>query len=153
MDPRRRYWHPVVGYNYRMTNLQAALGLAQVERSKVLIQRKRAIATLYREELADAPLRFQVEAKGARSVHWMFSVLLDASQRRSVGTVMKRLASDGIETRPFFFPIPIMPPYKRSRKFPVSAELHRRGLCLPSGATLTDAQVSRTTRALKRALA
>ena len=114
MDSKRLYWHEVVGFNYRMTNLQAAVGVAQVKRLAEFVARKRAIAGWYAEALAPLARRGRIalhpEAPWARAVFWMYSVLL-RDTGRSVEEVRGRLSDRGIDSRPFFHPSHTLPPY------------------------------------------
>lgn len=137
MDPQRRYWHPVIGYNYRMTNIQAAIGLAQLERVEELIERHRYNARLYPELLKELPsLVFPVEREWASHVYWVYGILLkDSHQRRN--QVMEYLAKRGIETRPFFYPVHLMPPYHRKISLPVAEMVSAQGIILPSSANLS----------------
>jgi perosamine synthetase len=155
MDPKRTYWHDTVGYNYRMTNLQAAVGVAQVKKLGAFIEKKRQIARWYAEALAPLEragrLRLHPEAPWARSVFWMYSVLLAGSEA-SVDQVRNRLGDRGVDSRPFFHPIHTLPPYATGERLPVAEELSARGLNLPSGVGLEQAQVERVARALAEAL-
>jgi len=144
MDPARRYWFPVVGYNYRLTNMAAAVGLAQVEQASWHLDRRLEIANGYRELLAgETQLRWQQPTPGCEDVFWMFSLLLEDA-RTDRDDVMARLSADGIETRPLFIPLHLLPPYQHAahaRCFPVAEDLGRRGLSLPTWAGLTDADI------------
>lgn len=145
MDPVQRYWHPELGYNYRMTNLQAALGVAQLTRMRELLGKKRHIAEKYKSLLAQAPITFQDEMAWARSSNWMVSVVPDrVSNRELRDTLICRLLERGIETRPLFYPIHHFPTYQsfaNDGDFPVSNELCYRGINLPSGADLSDREI------------
>jgi perosamine synthetase len=136
------YYHPAIGYNYAMTNLQAAVGIGQLRRLLVLVKNKRAIATRYRKGLKDVPgLSFQTEADYARSNWWMFSILVDKKKfGRSRDELMKYLLAKGIETRPFFYPLPQLPPYRsanRANKFPLTDRIAGQGMNLPTFAGLS----------------
>ncbi|MHB8924268.1 MAG: DegT/DnrJ/EryC1/StrS family aminotransferase [Coriobacteriia bacterium] len=136
----RTYWHDVIGYNYRMTNIAAAIGCAQVERFDDTIAAKREIALWYREELASQPgVRLIGEASWARSVFWMNCIVVDGGTRDSL---MRSLAEHGIETRPFFYPAHTLPMYAGSRRFPVAEGLSAGGINLPSWPGLSRAQVA-----------
>ncbi|MBE0465953.1 MAG: LegC family aminotransferase [Candidatus Desulforudis sp.] len=141
------YEHPEIGYNYRLTNIQAALGLAQMERLEQLLDAKRRNAALYREVLRDVPgLEWQQElpeGKG-RSSWWMFSALVDADfSGRDRNTVAQRLRAAGIQTRPLFLPLSQQPAYAGYglAECPVAESLHRQGLNLPSASFLTEEDV------------
>ncbi len=143
MSKSRRYWHTEVGYNYRLTNIQAALGLAQLQHIEDFLARKRDIVGWYREALgAGSPLLLNPELPWARNAFWLACALLPegADQAR----VMAELGELGIDTRPFFHPMHTLPPYAQGFRrvghegegCPVSESLSRRGVNLPSAANL-----------------
>jgi perosamine synthetase len=146
------YWHDILGYNYRMTNIAAAIGLAQLERVAETIRRKREIAHLYKSELNAAEgVVLQGEAPWALNVYWMFSILVQPDKREPLREYLRQ---QGVETRPFFHPAHTMPIYARYRdqKFPVAEEIASRGINLPSGPTLIDDEIKYVCRAVKRFL-
>ena len=141
-DPKRRYYHPVIGYNYRMTNLQAAIGTAQLEKINSLLSFKNKISVLYKKYLMDVPgiispdINYEV-----KSVCWLYSILLDTPYPISRDELMKKLKNKGVETRPFFWPISALPPYKSDKEFPNSEYISDHGLNLPSGYNLTEKDI------------
>lgn len=139
------FWHEYCGYNYRMTNLQAAMGLAQLERIDTMLQNKRSNAMLYLKLLSDIPyLQFPVELEGCTNIYWMFGILLQEKSPISRDYLREFLASRGIETRSFFIPLHFQPVYCKEEylgAFPVSEYLGERGLYLPSASTLTKANI------------
>lgn len=146
MAAEKRYWHTEIGFNYRMTNMQAALGVAQMERIETFIARKRQIAARYSANLADlTTVTLPPEASWAKSVYWMYSFLLNPDFPLSRDEFLRQLRAAGVDNRPFFYPIHQMPPYLESGAntdaFPVADDLSRRGLNLPSAVTLTDAEI------------
>jgi perosamine synthetase len=154
-DPERRYWFPVIGFNYRMTNIAAAIGLAQLEQIDWHLTRRREIASWYHEELDDlAGLALSPQAQWAESAYWMTCVVLDDGVAISRDEVMSRLAMDGVETRPFFFPMHTLPSFNHetSRAFPVAAHLAERGMNLPSGANLTRDDIAYVAASLRSAI-
>lgn len=155
MDPKRRYWHPQIGYNYRMTNIAAAIGLAQMERIHDLLAARRRVAAWYQEELADCEeIAFQAVESPAVSVHWMVGVILGSPLARDA--VMAELAAAGIETRPFFFPVHHFPMYAgcgTDQGCPISTDLAYRGICLPTAAYLQRKDVAFIAETLRRAVA
>jgi len=155
MDPKRPYWHEVVGYNYRMTNLQAAVGVAQVKRLPGFIAKKRELARWYEKYLSPlaqtGKIRLHPEAAWATGVFWMYSVLL-ADTGLTVDDVRLGLAKRGVDTRPFFHPIHTLPPYRTNVRLPVAEELAARGLNLPSGVGLEQSQVERVAQAFAETL-
>jgi perosamine synthetase len=135
------YWHDVIGYNYRMTNICAAIGLAQLERVEDIINAKRNIAKWYKDYLKDLPLIFHDEVDNQFfSTYWMISILVKDSIIRE--KLRKHLIENGIETRPAFHPAHTMPMYtKAGFKFPVAEDLGARGINLPSYPGLNEADV------------
>jgi perosamine synthetase len=155
MDPDRRYWFPEIGYNYRMTNVAAAIGVAQLERADWQIGRRLEVARWYREALRDVPgLRWQHEQEWAKHVWWMFSVVLDEDCPADRDLVMARLAERGIETRPIVWPMHRLPLYRDSADgaFPVADHLAERGINLPTWAGLSREDVAYVCEALVEAL-
>ncbi len=141
LSPGREYWHEVAGYNFRMTNICAAIGLAQLERADALLERKRAIAGWYAELLAGLPLSLHGEAREARQSYWMCSAILDRAADRK--PLREHLAAGGVETRPFFPCVHQMPPYAGlAGALPVAEDLSARGLNLPSYPDLTRVEVA-----------
>jgi perosamine synthetase len=145
----RTYWHDVVGYNYRMTNICAAIGLAQMERASELVERKRALAALYERELPGLVHWHRSEHSRDTHAHWMVSCLVPAGARDAV---RDDLAEAGIETRPLFSPAHTMPMYLRDESHPVAEDLSRRGINLPSWPDLADGDVRRICAALARSV-
>jgi perosamine synthetase len=152
MSPEKRYWHTEIGFNYRMTNMQAALGVAQMERIEEFIARKRWIASLYDQGLQDiSTLKFSPEAPWATSVYWMASILLKDGFPLARDELMLRLKERGIDSRPFFYPIHKMPPYQDDAlNLPVAEDISRRGINLPSAVTLTEADIQRIVSAIRQ---
>lgn len=156
MDPQRRYWFPIIGYNYRMTNIQAAIGLAQLEKVDWHIQQRCEIASWYCDRLRQVPgLILPVEREWAKNVYWMFSIVLDESLPLSRDEVMVALQEKGIETRPFFHPMHTLPPYRNLAEkdhFSVVEELATRGINLPTWAGLPEEDVDFVCEALRETL-
>jgi perosamine synthetase len=145
MEPQRRYWHPIIGYNYRMTNIAAAIGLAQLEQVEWQLQRRREVVEWYREYLRDAPgIIWQYEQEWARHVWWMFTVVTDDDCAVHCHEIMEHLQKCGVETRPIVHPLHTLPPYLPSSygtSFPVSERISRHGFNLPTWAGLTREHV------------
>jgi perosamine synthetase len=156
MDPERRYFFPVVGYNYRLTNVACALLCAQLERREKLVGRRREIYARYRGQLEGvAGLGMQPVASWAELTPWLFCVTIDAA-RFGCGRdeVMMVLQRNGIDTRPFFIPIHRLPPYSGGAQpvhLPETERLAAGGLNLPTFSGMTDAQIDRVCAALKSA--
>ena len=149
-SPTRRYWHEVLGFNYRMTNIVAAIGLAQIERLDAILARKRAIAARYEALLRGLPVAFQRPMDGVESSHWLVSVLLPPGADRDA--VQRDMAARGVDTRPVFHCAHEMPMYAKGERFPVAEGIAARGLSLPSYPTLEDADLDRVADALGAAL-
>lgn len=145
----REYWHDVVGYNYRMTNIQAAIGLAQLERADEFIGRKRELAARYTAALEGLPVEVHKEATDTVHSYWMFSILVDRADQRDA--LRQHLREDGIETRPLFYPMHTMPMYaKNYRKHQVAEDLAWRGVNLPSWPGLSDEQIAEVVGSISR---
>lgn len=144
----REYWHDVIGYNYRMTNVCAAIGVAQLEQATGLIDKKCQIAGWYKELLAGTSVRIQPEEAGKTSSNWMVSVLVKESEQRD--PLRRSLADHGIETRPFFYPVHTMPMYsKHYERHPVAEDIAWRGINLPSWPGLTRSDVELVCSSIK----
>lgn len=127
----REYWHDIVGYNYRMTNICAAIGLAQLERVDDVLQRKARLADHYRNALVGLPLAFQGNLPGEVPSHWMVTILVPGREDRD--PVRAALTDAGIETRPVFYPAHTMPMYHAGQPgFRVAEDIAARGINLPS---------------------
>jgi perosamine synthetase len=152
-DDPLEYLHHEVGYNYRLNNLQAALGLAQLSDLRRRLEHKRGLARQYRKLLVNAPLRFLEPRRGAEANHWLTAVVLDDASRRKSATT--KLAEHGIEVRPFFAPVHHQRPYRKSRRWQglkVADALYDAGLNLPSSISLTEADVAEVSTELQAAL-
>jgi perosamine synthetase len=155
----RRFLHAELGYNFRLTNLQAALGLPQVARMSQIVARKRHLGQAYTERLADVPgLELQVQQQWAHSVYWMYGLVLREDTGLDADICAQRLKALGIETRPFFLGMHEQPVLRErglfaNESYPVSERLARQGLYLPSGLGLDDAQIDRICDAVRQVLA
>mgnify|MGYP001594115353 FL=1 len=154
-SPQKRFLHKEIGFNFRMTNLQAALGVAQLEEVKKYIQKKRWMAALYNEELSKIKgLTLPIEHSWAKNVYWMYGILVEKEFGVTRDEFMKKLLEMGIDTRTFFIPMHKQPALKqlglfKGEKYPVSDEIGRRGLYLPSGLALTEKQIRIVCKTIK----
>lgn len=147
------YWHPVIGYNYDMSNLQAAVACAQLERISQFLEKKRQIAATYTKLLKDVnKITLCIERPWTKNVFWMYSILLNKNAEVSRDQMIRLLRVRGIDSRPFFYPIHTLPPYKSSQKFPVAERLAARGLSLPSSVNLGEKDLIHITNAVKEIL-
>lgn len=156
MKPNKRYWHDLIGFNYRMTNLQAAVGVAQLRKLDEFIKKKRKIAKWYAEELKVLEerglIKLHPEMPWAKCVYWMYSILIRDQANISRDDLMKKLEEKGIETRPFFIPMHLLPIHKRGERFPVAEKLAREGINLPSSVRLNREDIGSIADCLKRFL-
>jgi perosamine synthetase len=151
MSPDKRYWHTEIGYNYRMTNIQAAMGVAQMEKIEEYVERKRNIARTYNEALQGiSGICLPPEAPWATSVYWMYSILVDATYPLSRDELMAVLRSRNIDSRPFFYPIHTQPPYNTGEELPIAADLSRQGINLPSAVTLSQEDIARIAAVIRQ---
>jgi perosamine synthetase len=159
--PQQRFVHQELGFNFRMTNIQAAIGLAQLENFEWRLQKKIAMAARYRSSLASLERRglisLPAERPGNVNSYWMFGILLARDGGREAAAVMAELSEKEIQTRPFFYPLHRQPafrkfPWFREISLPVSEELYRFGLYLPSGLTLRKKDMDRVAAALDEVL-
>lgn len=158
--PERRFVHEELGWNYRMTSMQAALGLAQLERLDEFVMQKRRMGARYNELLDGVPgLIFSPKhSEQAESIYWVYGLMLEDNLPFEATTVIKRLEQLGIGSRPFFWPIHEQPVFLKrgwfkGERHPVAEKMARRGFYLPSGLGLTDEQqvtVAEAVRAVMR---
>ncbi len=157
-SPSTRFLHEEVGFNYRMTNLQAALGLAQLEMVEPYIKKKRWMAKLYTRGLSNiTSIELPVEENWARSVYWMYSIKVKADSPIHRDEVCLKLRQKNIDTRNFFLPIHSQPVMKKlgfsdksqQRSLTVSEDLANRGFYIPSGLAITQKQINEVINALQ----
>jgi perosamine synthetase len=149
----RHFWHKYMGYSFRMTNLQAAVGLAQTEQMDGFVSQRRENAALYTSLLQDVPgLRLPMEEPWAKNVYWMYGVLVEDEFGLTRDKLRQRLAGRGIETRTFFIPMHIQPIYHADypgERYPVAEDLCRRGFYLPSASSLTRHEIEFIAQAVR----
>lgn len=146
MDFNRRYWHPIVGYNYRMTNIAAAIGLGQIEMLDFHLSERHRIANRYLQQLsplaAEGLVQLPVQVDDYVNTFWLFSLVLTSGGKDRREKVMRELADDfGIETRPFFVPMHRLPMYLTDEIFPSAEFLAAHGMNLPTYSGLADREV------------
>lgn len=154
MDPNRRYWFPEIGYNYRMTNIQAAIGVAQLERFAEIMQSRREIANHYDSRLSElsGQLDRVVIPDGVRSVPWLQNVYLAEGDAGRRDAVMSMLSESGVPSRPVFYPMHVLPAFAQTSPFPVADDWTARGISLPLHSALTMDEVDRVCDQLSAAL-
>ncbi|MDD5560592.1 MAG: DegT/DnrJ/EryC1/StrS family aminotransferase [Candidatus Omnitrophica bacterium] len=153
--PEKRFYHTELGYNFRLTNLQAAVGIAQMERIDEFIQIKRRLGEYYRKSLLKFNgIKTQTEKSWAKMVYWMYCIELGKGFGLKAKDVMDGLAKKGIATRPFFIGLHQQPAlhklglFKKER-YPVTERISRQGLYLPSGLALTEKEIDQVISALE----
>ena len=154
-----RFVHQRLGWNYRMTNMQAALGVAQLERLEEFVTRKRRMGKLYTRLLKDVDgIQLPVERTDyADNIYWVFGLVLDESTGLDAQEAMKRLAQEKIGCRPFFFPMHQQPVLRsmglfENSSYPVAERLYRQGFYVPSGLALTENEIERVAGAVTKIL-
>jgi perosamine synthetase len=158
-EPGRRFQHRELGHNFRMTNLQAAIGVAQVERIQAIIAKKRLIGAGYSDRLSEIDgVQLPVEMQWAKQIYWMYGIVLDPARGMDAETCARKLSELAIETRPFFLGMHAQPVLQekgffRGECYPVADRIARYGLYLPSGLSLTDDHMDQVTDALRKVLA
>lgn len=153
MSKEKRYWHTEVGFNYRMTNIQAALGLAQLERIDEIIAKKRLIFEWYKEGLKDIEgIKLNYEAPWAKNVYWMVCLEVEGYTEKQRDELMKRLKEKNIDTRPYFYPLSDMPMFEKTDT-PIAHKVYQRGLNLPSYFDITREEVNYICSTIKEVLA
>lgn len=153
MRPEQRYYHYVLGYNYRLTNIQAAIGVAQMEKVEAILESKVRISRSYEQALADIPgISLPPEAEWAKNVYWLYSILVDEQQfGMSRDDLIALLTENGFETRPFFPPVHTQPIYASPIHLPVAERLSKTGLNLPSAVNLNVSDIQRIANVIRRA--
>lgn len=156
----KRFVHERLGWNLRMTNMQAALGVAQLERLEEFVERKRDMGKRYTEMLTGLEgVQLPVPRTNyAENIYWVYGLVIEESRGMDAETAMRQLAEKGVGTRPFFYPMHQQPVLKRMGFFdgenlPVSERLYRQGFYIPSGMALTSEQIERVVEAVKTVLA
>lgn len=156
-SPKRRFWHHEVGFNYRMTSLQAALGLAQLEEVETYLEKKQWMAREYARRLSDVPgLSLPTSLPGRTNAHWMYAVVVEKAFGMTRDALMARLQEHHIDTRTFFAPLHRQPVLRKlgvapkNRRLPVAEELSRKGFYLPSGLAITEPQIDRVCDVVRR---
>ena len=141
----KRYWHSEVGFNYRMTNMQAALGVGQLEKIEWHLSERKRVHDLYKKFLGKLEgefIAFQGNPRDYKHSYWMTCITLTDKVLKHRDQVMQEMESKGIEMRPLFYPMHVMPPYfDADGYYPVAEKLSERGICLPSHALLTEEDV------------
>jgi perosamine synthetase len=156
--PEKRFVHYELGFNFRMTNVQAAIGLAQLERIEEQVKKKIWIGKTYNKLLKPLEekklIRLPVEKEWAKNTYWMYGIVLNNKSGMNADKAMKRLSVKQIQTRPFFYPMHLQPVFRQFPWFgketlPVSEEIYTYGFYLPSGLTLTEEQIIKVAECIR----
>lgn len=154
-----RFAHQDLGFNFRMTDLQAAVGVAQTEKASSVISRKRQIASFYTECLKDLEgIQLPAEEPWAKNVYWVYGIVLSGENGTNAIEFAERLRKRGVDTRPFFLGMHEQPVFHRQglfrdERYPIAEHLAHQGLYLPSGVKLKDSDIDRVSNAVRQALA
>jgi perosamine synthetase len=155
---KQRFFHEELGYNYRMTNMQAALGVAQLSRIDWIVKQKRSIARAYSERLRDVSgLNLPVEESWAKNVYWVYGVVLEEGTGLDAKQFARKLFEKGVGTRPFFLGMHEQPVFHKmglfqDEKHPVAERLARQGLYLPTGLTIKVNEIDQVCDAVRECL-
>jgi perosamine synthetase len=159
-DSDKRFIHEELGWNLRMTNLQAALGVAQLERIDQFIVKKRWIGEMYRELLSDIKaINLPVKQKEfAKNIYWVFAITLKDGYPKTAKEIMQELGARRVATRPFFYPIHAQPVFKKAglfknEEYPNATKLYERGFYIPSGMAITQEQIREVSKMMHEVLA
>ena len=155
MSPDKRYWHDVIGFNYRLTNLQAAIGVAQLERFPAILGKKRFIASLYHRYLhnVEGIEQLPLEKNNVFHSYWLYPIRLSTEYNRD--EVMRKLLMNGIDSRPFFYPLHLMPPYESYKKaisLEIAEQVAQSGISLPSFIRLEENEIRYISETLTKLL-
>lgn len=149
-EDRKGYYHPEIGFNYRMTNIEAALGLAQLEKLGTFLSKKKSFAQIYRSELKKDPdIHFQEEYDGAESIPWLTCAIFESIT--DIDLLQKKLKEKGIPTRRVFMPVTNFPPYKDFKKddYANAEHIYEKGLCLPSSTVNSEDDIRYACKIIK----
>ncbi|MCT7516350.1 DegT/DnrJ/EryC1/StrS family aminotransferase [Aliarcobacter cryaerophilus] len=158
-DVNKRFIHEELGWNLRMTNIQAALGVAQLERINEFVTKKRFIGNMYQELLSDIktinlPLKNKTFAE---NIYWVFAITLKDDYSKTAKEVIQELGNKGIGTRPFFYPMHQQPVFNnmglfKNEEYPNATKLYERGFYIPSGLAITEEQIKQVSKILHEVL-
>lgn len=155
MSPSQRYWHDEVGYNYRMTNMQAAVGVAQMERIDEIVERKVQIGEQYRRELSGVEgLTLPANIDGRKNTYWLFTAVLGDEHHVGRDALISKMKKNGIDLRPVFYPLHEMPPYQKygSSQFEVSSYVSYSGVSFPSSVKLSRYEIENICQSFRSSL-
>ena len=159
MSKTKRYWHEEVGFNYRLTNLQAAIGVAQLEKVDFIVNKKLWLASLYQKHLSGiTQIQLPMKPKGNNSInsYWLYTIILRPEYINKRQKLLDYLENHGIESRPVFLPMHRMPPYQQYRlsnqNYNCANQISDGGVSLPSSVSITENEIMRVCSTLRAAL-
>lgn len=152
-DPKKIFWNNSIGYKYKMSNFQAACGLAQLERIEQLLAKKRKIYSWYSKRLAKIDnISYNIEPIGTKNNFWMITVVIDKKIKKNKLELMEEFSIHNIQVRPFFYCLSELPPFKQKTDTPVSLDISKRAINLPCGLMITKKDVDRVCDVLEEIL-
>ena len=154
MDPNNRYWFPVIGYNYRMTNIQAAIGLAQIERLEEFIDKRNSIKNKYDEGFSEISHLINEPSVPSNRfpVPWLYNLNLNFGDVQERNRIMLKMYDLGVETRPIFIPMHRLPPYKNNGAFPIADSWSSRGFSVPMFSNMQQGEIDQVIRITKKVI-
>jgi len=153
MSPTKRYWHPEKGYNFRMTNIQAAIGVAQLERIKEITASRNRVFNIYQKRLKNHPvISINNTSPWATNSFWLIAARMKGITEEQRDRLIGFLKEDGVDSRPFFYPMSDLPYLTKTDKTPATHQIYKEGINLPTYFDLTDSEVDFVCDTLIRAL-
>ena len=151
MNLKKKYWHDEIGFNFRMTNMQAALGVAQMEKINLIIKEKIRIAKVYKKNLSDCKNLILPEEKSwAKHSYWLYNVIVKNVNEKTRDSLINKLEQTGIEVRPMFYPASDMEIYSKFIKKNKFSQISYKGISLPSYIGLTNNEIKFICNKLKK---
>lgn len=144
----KQFWPDMIGFKYKMSNLQAAIGCAQLERIDELLAKKRKIFNFYKDNLKNLPIQFNPEPENTKNGYWMPTIIVDEGIKFNRDDVLKQFSQENIDARVFFWPLSSLPMFEQLKQNHVSYSLHVRGINLPSYHDLTEEQQERVIKVI-----
>ncbi len=145
---KKQFWPDMIGFKYKMSNIQAAIGCAQLERIDELISKKRKIFNFYKDNLKNLPVKFNPEPENTKNGYWMPTIIVDEGIKFDRDDVLKKFNQENIDARVFFWPLSSLPMFEEVKQNHVSYSLNVRGINLPSYHDLTEEQQERVIKVI-----
>ena len=145
---KKQFWPDMIGFKYKMSNIQAAIGCAQLERIDELISKKRKIFNFYKDNLKNLPIKFNPEPENTKNGYWMPTIIVDEGIKFDRDDVLKKFNQENIDARVFFWPLSSLPMFEEVKQNHVSYSLNVRGINLPSYHDLTEEQQERVIKVI-----